>query len=138
MIGRDRVGRGRHGDSERSDSCRNGDSATRDGDAIAEGGIGERTGVRLPHAIYALAAQATGKDELIRDALRTYGNSIEQKMPVNPKYRLFDAMGGELVMGISDRYWTEKTGTRTPDGGLLRFWDEKATDDSGINVDDLI
>ncbi|MEY2863369.1 MAG: hypothetical protein RLY58_1076 [Pseudomonadota bacterium] len=100
--------------------------------------IGERTGVRLPHAIYALAAQATGKDELIRDALRTYGNSIEQKMPVNPKYRLFDAMGGELVMGISDRYWTEKTGTRTPDGGLLRFWDEKATDDSGINVDDLI
>jgi hypothetical protein len=100
--------------------------------------IGERTGVRLPHAIYALAAQATGKDELIRDALRTYGNSIEQKMPVNPKYRLFDAMGGELVMGISDRYWTEKTGTRTPDGGLLRFWDEKAVDDSGINVDDLI
>lgn len=100
--------------------------------------IGERTGVRLSHAIYALAAQATGKDELIRDALRTYGNSIEQKMPVNPKYKLFDAMGGELVMGISDRYWTEKTGTRTPDGGLLRFWDEKAVDDSGINVDDLI
>jgi hypothetical protein len=100
--------------------------------------IGERTGVRLPHAIYALAAQATGKDELIRDALRTYGNSIEQKMPVNPKYKLFDAMGGELVMGIADRYWTEKTGTRTPDGGLLHFWDEKVVDDSGINVDDLI
>jgi hypothetical protein len=100
--------------------------------------IGERTGVRLPHAIYALAAQATGKDDLIRDALRTYGNSIDQKMPINPKYRLFDAMGGELVMGISDRYWTEKTGTRTPDGGLTRFWDEKATNDLGIDIDDLI
>lgn len=100
--------------------------------------IGERTGVRLPHAIYALAAQATGKDDLIRDALRTYGNSIDQKMPINPKYRLFDAMGGELVMGISDRYWTEKTGTRTPDGGLTRFWDEKVTNDLGIDIDDLI
>jgi hypothetical protein len=100
--------------------------------------IGERTGVRLPHAIYALAAQATGKDELIRDALRTYGKSVEDNMPVNPKYRLFDAMGGELVYSISDRYWTEKTGTRTPDGGLMRFWDEKPADEAGINVDDLL
>ena len=66
--------------------------------------IGERTGVRLPHAIYALAAQATGKDELIRDALRTYGKSVEDNMPVNPKYRLFDPIEGELVYSISDRY----------------------------------
>lgn len=100
--------------------------------------IGERSGVRLPHAIYALAAQASGKDELIRDALRTYGQSVEKNMTINPKYKLFDAMGGVLVRNISDRYWTEKTGTRTPDGGMLRFWDEKEVDNSGINVDDLL
>ncbi len=100
--------------------------------------IGERTGVRLPHAIYALAAQATGKDEYIRDALRTYGKTVENNMAVNPKFKLFDAMGAHLVMGIADRYWTEKTGTRTPDGGLTRFWDEKPADETGINVDDLL
>lgn len=101
--------------------------------------IGERNGVRLPHAIYALAAQATGKDELIRDALRTYGKTQEQSMPVNAKYRLFDAMGGELVTGIADRHWTEKTGTRTPENGMLQFWDDKPADETGgINVDDLL
>ncbi len=101
--------------------------------------LGEKSGVRLPHAIYAMAAQATGKDELIRDALRTYGKSIENNMPVNAKYRLFDAMGGEMVRGISDRYWTDKTGTRTPENGLVQFWDEKPADDTGgINLEDVL
>jgi len=98
--------------------------------------LGERKGVRLAHAVYALAAQATGKDDLIRDALRTYGNSIDQNMPVNPKYRLFDAMGGHLVMGIADRYWTDKTGKRCPEDGLTKFWDETAKDN--VKMDDLL
>ena len=75
----------------------------------------------------------------LRDALRTYGKTQEQSMPVNAKYRLFDAMGGELVTGIADRYWTEKTGTRTPENGMLQFWDDKPADETGgINVDDLL
>ena len=101
--------------------------------------VGERNGVRLPHAIYALAAQATGDQARIRDALRLYGKSLEAKMPVNPEYRLLDGIGRQLVQGISDRYWTENTGMRTPDTGYLRFWDEKEeTEDIGINLDDLM
>ncbi len=99
--------------------------------------LGERKGVRLSHAVYALAAQATGKDELIRDALRTYGHSVDQNMPVNPKYKLFDAMGGHLVQGIADRYWTDKTGKRAPEDGMTKFWDESSVDTS-VKVDDLL
>lgn len=98
--------------------------------------LGERKGVRLAHAIYALAAQSTGKDDLIRDALKTYGKSVDQNMPVNPKYKLFDAMGGHQVWGIADRYWTEKTGKRAPEDGLTKFWDESDVDAS--KVDDLL
>ncbi len=98
--------------------------------------LGERKGVRLAHAIYALAAQATGKDDLIRDALRTYGHSVDQNMPVNPKYKLFDAMGGHQVWGIADRYWTDKTGKRAPEDGLTKFWDESDVDTA--KVDDLL
>ncbi len=99
--------------------------------------LGERKGVRMSHAVYALAAQATGKDELIRDALKTYGHSVDQNMPVNPKYKLFDAMGGHLVWGIADRYWTDKTGKRAPEDGLTKFWDESSVD-SNVKVDDLL
>ncbi|MEC7120107.1 MAG: hypothetical protein VXW65_09425 [Pseudomonadota bacterium] len=101
--------------------------------------MGERHGVRLPHAIYAIAAQATGEDERIRDALRAYGRSVDEKMAVNPKYQLLDGFGRVLVQGIADRYWTENTGTRTPDNGYTRFWDESApVEDLGIDLDDLL
>ncbi|HNI63719.1 MAG TPA: hypothetical protein PLF28_09695, partial [Agitococcus sp.] len=70
--------------------------------------VGERKGVRLAHAIYALAAQAKGDEALLRDALKTYGAA--NNMAVNPQYRLLDALGGMMVQTISDRYWTEKTG----------------------------
>jgi hypothetical protein len=99
--------------------------------------LGERKGVRLAHAIYALSAQATGKEELLRDALKTYGNS--STMAVNAKFRLFDVMGGLMVQTIADRYWTEKTGTRMPDGGFTKFWDDKPSSEStGISIDDLL
>ena len=34
-------------------------------------------------------------------------------------------MASSMVQGISDRYWTEHTGTRTGDGVMAHFWDEK-------------
>ena len=95
--------------------------------------LGERKGVRLSNAVYALAAQASGKDELIRDALRTYGHSLDQNMPVNPKAKLFDAMGGHQVWGIADRYWTDHTGKRAPEDGLTKFWDESDVNQSQLN-----
>ena len=99
--------------------------------------VGERKGVRLAHAIYALSAQAKGDEALLRDALKTYGAS--SNMAVNPKFRLLDAMGGMMVQTISDRYWTEKTGTRTPEDGYTKFWDDKPSADSvGVSIDDLL
>ncbi len=99
--------------------------------------IGELAGVRLAHAVYAITAQASGKDEIIRDALRTYGRTLD-KPSVNKQYELFDAMGSLIVQSVADRYWTEKTGTRTPDNGYTQFWDEQpTTTDIDVNFDDL-
>ena len=50
-------------------------------------------------------------------------------MAVNPNYRLIDRMAFLIVQNISDRYWTEKTGSRTPPGSLGKFWDDKAGPD---------
>jgi len=99
--------------------------------------IGERTGVRLPHAMYAMSAQAKGDEELIRDSIRAY--AATENTALNPNYRMIDRMGFMIVQNISDRYWTEKTGSRTPPGSLGKFWDDKpAVEDSGIDLDDLL
>ena len=100
--------------------------------------IGERGGVRLPHALYVIAAQATGDKDKIRDALRTYGRSIEEGKPVNENYRLVDAIARQMIQNASDRYWTENTGMRTPEDGYNHFWDESAADDSGLSLDNLL
>ena len=93
--------------------------------------IGERTGVRLPHAMNAVAAQASGDPQRIREALRAYAASLGEDKPVNPEYRLFNEMAGQMVRSVADRYWTEHTGVRVAEGGYTNFWDEQATDSLG-------
>ena len=96
--------------------------------------IGEQKGVRLPHALYAVAAQASGDDAKVRDALRSFSNARSESKPVNPQFKLIDSMENSMVQGISDRYWTENTGTRGTDDGMQRFWDEN---DNNDNLDEL-
>ncbi len=98
--------------------------------------IGERTGVRLPHALNVVMAQSTGDNAKIRDALRAYGNSLGEDKAVNPDYRLINTMAGLMVRAIADRYWTENTGVRmADDSGYTTFWDE--TPDDGLGGLDL-
>jgi len=96
--------------------------------------IGEQKGVRLPHALYAVAAQASGDDAKIRDALKQFAAARSDEKPVNPQFKLIDSMAASMVQGISDRYWTEHTGKRTGDGGMRQFWDEQ---DDSAGLDDL-
>lgn len=99
--------------------------------------IGEQKGVRLAHALYAVAAQASGDDAKIRDALRSYAASKAEDKPVNPEFRLIDSMAGQMVQGIADRYWTENTGVRSADDGMSQFWDDQGTTGDDSLFDDL-
>lgn len=96
--------------------------------------IGEQKGVRLSHALYAVAAQASGDDAKIRDALKTFALARTDEKPVNPQFKLIDSMAASMVSGIADRYWTENTGVRSNDEGMQRFWDET---DNTSDLDEL-
>lgn len=99
--------------------------------------VADRTGVRLPYALYAMAAQAKGDEALIRDALKAF--AATQDSAINPKYRMVDALASMIMYNVSDRYYTEKTGSRTPPGSMGRFWDEvPAQQEDGIEIDDLL
>lgn len=102
--------------------------------------IGERKGVRLPHALYAMSAYAKADDARLRDAFKSMAATYDnQDFKPNPQFALFDKLGELVTLGLSDRYWTEHTGTRTPAGSLGKFWDDKpATQDSGVKIDDLL
>lgn len=98
--------------------------------------LGESKGVRITHAIYAMASVASGDEKRVRDAIKLYGKTVDAEIAVNPEFKLFDKMGGIIVRNVADRYWTENTGTRAPIGtGLTQFWDEKPKDDDTVDVD---
>lgn len=99
--------------------------------------IGEASGVRLPHAMYALSAAGKDDSARIRDAIRRFAN-VKEGFKANPDYRLVDSMAALVVMTLSDRLWTEGAGTRTPPGMLGKFWDEKVERAEGVDISDLL
>jgi hypothetical protein len=97
--------------------------------------LGEIQGIRLAHTLYALSALSIDDQPRFRDAVRRFANVKNFKQ--NTDFRIVDGLSGAIMTNLSDRYWTENTGTRTPVGSLGKFWDEKSSSSTGVNLDDL-
>ena len=93
------------------------------------------SGIRLGSALYAMSAFSKGNDERLRKAVRDYAANDNN---LDPDYALLDAIAGFIILGISDREWTENTGKRTPIGGIGTFWDDQSKSGSSVNIDDLL
>lgn len=98
--------------------------------------IGERAGVRLPHVMYALAALSVGDNTRFRDSTKRWAGVKDFKPSEN--YRLIEEISTATMYNLSDRYWTENVGTRTPVGSMGKYWDEQPEMPEGLNVDDLL
>lgn len=93
--------------------------------------IGEARGVRLAHVFQAVAAGSSDDQATVRAAIKRFASV--QNFKVNEDYRIFDVMAKMQLQNISDRMWTQNTGSRTPFNNLGKFWDEKVKSD--INPD---
>lgn len=98
--------------------------------------IGREKGVRLSYALYALSAQTKGDEPRLRDALRRYAKDSKHFV-VDPKFKILDAISAVQMQDVSDRYWTEHTGSRTPIGGIGTFWDDAQDSGQALNIDNL-
>lgn len=87
-------------------------------------GIGERKGVRLAHVMAAIASQSTDDKARLRSVIKRFATA--DKFVPNTDYRLFDSIAQSQMLNISDRLWTQNTGSRTPIASLGKFWDDTA------------
>jgi len=94
-------------------------------------------GVRLTHAIQVVMADSAGDTERLKAAIRSHADSLKIKES-NPKFQLIDLMATRQIQAVSDRMWTEATGSRTPMGELGTFWDDVQTPANNFNIDDLL
>lgn len=94
-------------------------------------------GVRLAQAVEVVIADGSGNEERLRDAIRRHAQSVKTT-PANQQYRMLDIVATQQVLAVSDRLWTEATGSRTPVGGLGTFWDDKSPAEEALDIDDLL
>jgi hypothetical protein len=94
--------------------------------------------VRLSHAVEVAIADGSGHQEHVRDAIRRHAASLKVDKP-SRDYQLLDLAASRQVLAVSDRLWTEGTGSRTPVGALGTFWDdEKKSAAPSLSIDDLL
>ncbi len=96
--------------------------------------LGEKQGVRLAHVMAALAAQSSDDKARLKEVIRRFA-TVKDYHP-NKDYRFIDEISASLIWSLSDKLWTQNTGTRTPTASLGKFWDDAAA--SNVNVDDFL
>jgi uncharacterized protein YceK len=99
--------------------------------------MGGEAGVRLAQAMEVVVADGSGNQERLRDAIRRHAQSIKTTSP-NKDYQMLDTVATQQILAVSDRLWTEATGSRTPIGGLGTFWDDKSPAEEALDIDDLL
>jgi hypothetical protein len=100
--------------------------------------IGKAGGVRLAHAIYALSAFAKDDQPHLVDAFRSYAAAGEDpQFTASTRYRVFDRFSELILLGLEDRYWAAKAGTRIPADERC-FCHSAAPATPSVNVDDLL
>jgi hypothetical protein len=96
--------------------------------------LGEKAGVRLPHVMAAIAAQSADDTATLRAVIKRF--STIENFKVSTDYRLVDAISEAQILTISDRMWTQNTGSRTPINSLGKFWDDKGA--AAIDADSFL
>lgn len=99
---------------------------------------GAKQGVRLASTIEIIAADGFGTQADLKQAIRRYADSLNQYAS-SKQYKMMDLMAKQQVLAISDRMWTQATGSRTPINGLGTFWDDKTkSSPSDLSLDKLL
>lgn len=96
--------------------------------------IGEQRGVRVAHVMAAIAAVTVDDQQQLRSVIRRFAGPKDFKQ--SPDYRFVDESAAAQMRFISDRMWTQNTGTRTPIGKFGKFWDDSAK--PAANVDSFL
>lgn len=100
--------------------------------------LGVEKGIRVPHALQAVAAETFGRPDKLEEAIATFADS-NARVTVWDDYRLVDEVAADAVQFSSDKYWTANYGYRTPQTFFGKMSPERETENvETMNLDDLL
>lgn len=100
--------------------------------------LGVEKGIRVPHALQAVAAETFGRPDKLKEAIATFAES-NATVDVWEEYRLVDEVAADAVQFSSDKYWTAHYGYRTPQTFFGKMSPERETENvETMNLDGLL
>ncbi|MDX1459280.1 MAG: hypothetical protein R3276_16935 [Marinobacter sp.] len=100
--------------------------------------IGVEKGMRISMALEAIAAETFGRPDVLEDVLARYAES-EDRFEVREDYRLIDTIAGDVMMFVSDKYWTTNYGYRTPQRFFGQLSEERPGEETEVmDLDGLL
>ena len=104
-------------------------------ETLAEGRrLGIEKGMRAANALEIVVAENMGREDVLAASLQAFADS-EAKFKVWKDYQLVDKVARNTALAVSDRYWTQHYGERTP---ALKFGQLKKTSDQPKGLGDLL
>lgn len=100
--------------------------------------LGVEKGMRVPHALQAVAAETFGRPDKLQEAIASFAEA-EGTFDVWDDYRLLDEVAADVVRFSSDKHWTANYGYRTPQAFFGKMSPERHSDNvETMNLDDLL
>lgn len=99
--------------------------------------IGTEQGISVTQVLAAHVYMGQGDIEAVKQIIRSQAK-VELQTPANQEFQILNEVSKLQLQAISDRLWTEATGTRTPLGKIGTFWDDSGTAVDAIDIDDIL
>ncbi len=98
---------------------------------------GLQQGMRIVQVIAAKIYIGLGDSDQVKGIIHD-NVAARINMSANPRFLFFDEITTVQLQAISDYMWTEKTGKRTPTGGLGSFWDDPKNTVETIDIINIL
>lgn len=99
--------------------------------------IASQQGMSISHVLAAQVFLGQGDITQVKQIIRDY-NSVNWQEASNQEFTILNDVSRIQLQAISDRLWTEATGSRTPPGKLGTFWDDSQEAVEIIDIDEIL
>ncbi len=97
----------------------------------------KQQGIKIPLVLAAQVYMGQGDESRVKQIIRDSVQSIPAT-EFSRLYKSLNQISNLQLQAISDRLWTQATGSRTPIGKLGSFWDDVQQNVETIDIDDIL
>jgi hypothetical protein len=99
--------------------------------------VGSQQGIYINYVLAAQIYLGRGDIEKVKQIVRSHAG-LKAQTAASQEFKILNQISRLQIQSVSDRLWTEATGTRTPQGRTGSFWDDSDNAVETIDIDEIL